>query len=69
MQRFKLEKEYIALNQLLKLLNWAESGGEANQIINGALVLVNGKMELRKRYKVKAGDKVQLEDKIVEVFS
>lgn len=69
MQRFKLEKEYIALNQLLKLLNWAESGGEANRIINGALVLVNGKMELRKRYKVKAGDKVQLEDKIVKVFS
>jgi ribosome-associated protein len=67
MQRFKLEKEYIPLNQLLKLLNWAESGGEANQIINGALVLVNGKMELRKRYKVRSGDLIQLDKLKVKI--
>ncbi len=68
MQKFKLEKEYIHLNQLIKLLNWVESGGEANQIISDSLVFVNGEIELRKRYKVRVGDKVQLDENTVDVY-
>jgi ribosome-associated protein len=68
MQKFKLEKEYIHLNQLIKLLNWVESGGEANQIISDSFVFVNGEIELRKRYKVRVGDIVQFDENTIDVY-
>jgi ribosome-associated protein len=52
--------EYIQLNQLLKLLNLAESGGEANQFIIDGLVRVNGTTEFQKRKKLRGGDIVQV---------
>jgi len=48
--------EYIQLNQLLKLLGLVETGGEANNRITGGEVLVNHKVELQKRKKIRAGD-------------
>lgn len=65
---FELEKhEFIELNKLLKLLGWAESGGEANNLITDGLVKVNGEMELRKRKKLIAGDVVSFENQSVIV--
>ncbi|MGB1248374.1 MAG: RNA-binding S4 domain-containing protein [Chitinophagales bacterium] len=52
METIKLKKEFIQLNQLLKLMGWAMSGGEANQIIDDGLVKVNDKVELRRRNKL-----------------
>lgn len=51
-------QEYIELNKLLQILNWVASGGEAKNVINEELVLVNDKVELRKRCKLRLGDKV-----------
>ena len=51
--------DFIQLNQLLKLLNWADSGGEANQAIVSGRVLLNGTTELQKRKKLFAGDRVK----------
>lgn len=51
--------DYIQLNQLLKLLGLVETGGEANLRIDGGEVQVNGKVENRRRNKLKIGDKVQ----------
>jgi ribosome-associated protein len=58
--KFVLQKgnDYIQLNQLLKLLNLVESGGEANQVISDGLVKVNALKETRKRKKLVAGDVV-----------
>ena len=68
MTSFELQGyDYIQLNQLLKLLNLVESGGEANQAITAGVVLVNGQMESQKRKKLYPGDKVEFEGEIIEI--
>jgi ribosome-associated protein len=51
-------QEYIELNKLLKLLQLTETGGEANEAIVDGQVKVNGAVELQKRKKIRAGDKI-----------
>jgi ribosome-associated protein len=59
MTEFELQgHEFITLNNLLKLLNLVESGGEANQRIEAGEVMVNGEIEKQKRKKLRTGDKV-----------
>ena len=48
METFEIQDEYIQLNQLLKVMNWCESGAHANQLIEDGNIKVNGKKELRK---------------------
>ena len=58
---FKLEKaEYIQLNSLLKLMDIAESGGQANQIILDGEVTLNGELVLAKRKKIVKGDTIEV---------
>jgi ribosome-associated protein len=59
--------EFIELNKLIKLLNIAESGGAANQIIIEGLVLRNQKIETRKRCKLRIGDVITIEDQNIKV--
>lgn len=61
METFKLkqDEDFIQLNDLMKVLNWVSSGGEAKQIILNEQVAVNGSIEMRVRRKLHAGDKVQ----------
>ncbi|MDF9801168.1 ribosome-associated protein [Catalinimonas alkaloidigena] len=63
MTPFKLKagSEYIELNKLLKIMGWAGSGGEANQLIESGFVQVNGSEETQKRKKLVAGDQVTYE--------
>ena len=51
----------INLTQALKLIGWAENGGQAKAMIADGLVSVNGEVELRKRRKMALGDIVTLE--------
>lgn len=62
MEIFKLkpEEEFIELNNLLKVLGWVATGGEAKQKINNLEVLVNGEVETRIRRKLRTGDQVVL---------
>ncbi|MDA8979655.1 RNA-binding S4 domain-containing protein [Chitinophagales bacterium] len=64
---FQLSKEYIQLNQLLKVMGWAMTGGEANVIIDAGLVKVNGEIEWRRRNKIYSGFEVSYEDELVVV--
>ena len=64
---FQLSQEYIQLNQLLKVMGWAMTGGEANVIIDAGLVKVNGKIEWRRRNKIYSGFEVSYEDELVIV--
>ena len=66
---FSIKGEFIQLNQLLKAIGWAESGSEANAIIDSGNVKVNGKKELRRRNKIIPGFKVQFEKEIVVVLA
>jgi len=61
METFKLQEgeEYIELNNLMKILNWVASGGEAKGQIDEGLVTVNGEVETRRRKKLRSGDKVE----------
>jgi ribosome-associated protein len=60
MREFKLTSEYIELVKLLKLLRIAETGGHAKILVEDGEVFVNGKMESRKRAKLRSGDKVEV---------
>ncbi|MEZ4940812.1 MAG: RNA-binding S4 domain-containing protein [Saprospiraceae bacterium] len=58
-QEFELtRRDFIPLNDLLKLLHLVDTGGEANARISSGEVLVNGDVELRKRKKLRVGDVV-----------
>ncbi|MDY0282122.1 MAG: RNA-binding S4 domain-containing protein [Salinivirgaceae bacterium] len=70
MTSFELQGyDHIQLNQLLKLLNLVESGGEANQVITAGEVLVNGIKELQKRKKLYPGDKILYEGETIEIVA
>ncbi|MDO8898648.1 MAG: RNA-binding S4 domain-containing protein [Bacteroidales bacterium] len=59
--------DHIQLNQLLKLLNLADSRGDANQAIVSGLVKVNGKTVLQKRKKLFASDLVSFRRQKIEI--
>jgi len=49
-------EEYIELNNLLKILNLVNSGGEAKIRINDGEAFVNDEVETRKRRKLRKDD-------------
>ncbi|MEQ8473722.1 MAG: RNA-binding S4 domain-containing protein [Marinoscillum sp.] len=71
MEKFNLQsgEDYIQLNDLMKVLNWVASGGEAKQHILEEQVLVNGNVEMRIRRKLKAGDTVSFGSNEAEIDS
>ena len=52
---FELNGEFVELNQLLKLVGLCDSGGAGKQIVASGDVKVDGKQELRKTAKIRAG--------------
>ena len=60
MEDFSLAgREFIELNNLLKIKGLCESGGMAKAVIAEGLVTVDGNVELRKRCKIRAGQVVE----------
>ena len=55
-------REYIELQQALKVANFVETGGEAKHRIQGGEVMVNGEVETRRRRKLYPGDVVVVDD-------
>jgi len=66
---FQPKGEYIELIKLLKHLNWVESGAMAKMVVEDGMVSVNGEVELRKRKKLRPGDKVEFEGQTVDVVA
>ena len=64
---FSLEGEYVELNQLLKLSGLCDSGGAGKMIVASGDVKVDGKTELRKTCKIRAGQVVSLADIMIRV--
>ncbi len=69
MKTFKIKDEYIQLDQLLKALRLANSGGMAHLMVDDGLVKVNGFIETRRRAKIRAGDIVDVEGVKVKVIT
>ncbi|GGY06042.1 RNA-binding protein [Massilia dura] len=65
---FELTSEFIELNQLLKLVGLCDSGGAGKQIVASGEVRVDGKQELRKTAKIRAGQKVSIGDVRIAVL-
>lgn len=57
---FELERDFIELNQLLKLAGLCDSGGAGKQLVASGAVRVDGAVELRKTAKIRAGQRVQV---------
>jgi ribosome-associated protein len=70
MQRheFLLSGEYVELNQLLKLVGACDSGGAGKMLVASGAVSVDGKIELRKTCKIRAGQTVVLDDVRIDVI-
>ena len=69
MQRidFDLDREHVELNQLLKLVGIADSGGQGKAIVASGEVTVDGVVELRKTAKIRAGQIVRVGDAEIRV--
>jgi ribosome-associated protein len=64
---FELKTEYIELIKLLKIMGIADTGGMAKQIVDDKEVLYNGRIDTRKRLKVRKGDIIRVHDIEVKV--
>lgn len=64
---FSLDREYIALDDLLKLVGVTDSGGAAKALVASGAVRVDGAVELRKTCKIRAGQRVQVDDLVIRV--
>lgn len=64
----RLRGEHITLDQLLKATGVADSGGQAKAIVADGRVSVDGKPELRKTCKLRAGQVVTLDDVTIRVL-
>ena len=71
MTDFSLEgREYIALNDLLKITGLCESGGAAKAVIaegNAGKVKVGGHTELRKTCKIRNGQVVEYAGEVITI--
>ncbi|RZT04417.1 ribosome-associated protein [Duganella sp. CF402] len=66
---FELNGEFVELNQLLKLAGLCDSGGAGKQIVASGDVKVDGKQELRKTAKIRAGQQVSVGDVRISVVA
>lgn len=57
---FAVRGDYIQLDQLLKATGLCDSGGEAHALIADGQVKVDAAVEMRKRAKLRPGQKVSL---------
>lgn len=66
---FQLHSPYIQLDQLLKAAGLVGSGGEAHAAVENGLVRVDGRIESRKRAKLRAGQRVTIAGQTVRLVS
>lgn len=64
---FELDREYVELNQLLKLTGVCDSGGSGKALVASGAVRVDGAVELRKTCKIRAGQRVELDGIRIDV--
>jgi ribosome-associated protein len=66
---FRLNREFVQLNQLLKLTGLCDSGGAGKALVAGGGVSVDGSVELRKTCKIRVGQVVSLGDVRITVVA
>lgn len=66
---FPLDREFIELHNLLKLLGIAPSGGAAKAMVADGQVSVDGVVESRKTRKLHGGETVRVGDEEIHVVA
>lgn len=66
---FELDRDFVELNQLLKLAGLCDSGGAGKQLVATGAVRVDGATELRKTAKIRAGQRVDVYDVLIRVVA
>lgn len=61
------DRDFIKLDQFLKLVGVAATGGQAKMIIKDGSVTVNGETETRRGKKLRLGDRVVVNDEMFVV--
>lgn len=67
MKTMTITTEYIKLQDLLKLANAVETGGEAKECVQSGEVQVNGEVCTMRGKKCRAGDVIELDGQSVEI--
>jgi ribosome-associated protein len=69
LETFTIKGKYIELIKLLKASGLCESGGAAKAAVEQGLVKVDGRVEYRKRCKIREGGEISLLDRQIFVGS
>ena len=67
MRVVEISKEPVELYKILKFEGVVSSGGEAKSAIAEGQVLVNGKVETRKRKKIVSGDTIEFGNEKIRI--
>ncbi|MBI4621517.1 MAG: RNA-binding S4 domain-containing protein [Desulfobacterales bacterium] len=67
MRVIEITEEPIELYKILKFENMVGSGGEAKYVISEGQVLVNGRVETRKRKKIISGDIIEFKNEKISI--
>ncbi|MBL4851423.1 MAG: RNA-binding S4 domain-containing protein [Gammaproteobacteria bacterium] len=67
MREVEISKEPVELYKILKFEGMASSGAEAKRVIADGKVLVNEKIETRKRKKIVSGDTIEFGEEKIQV--
>lgn len=67
MRVVEISSEPVELYKILKFEGMVATGGEAKQVISEGLVLVNGKVETRKRKKIVTGDTIEFDQEQIRI--
>lgn len=66
---FDLDRDFVELNQLLKLTGVCDSGGAGKHLVASGAVRVDDAVELRKTCKIRVGQVVQVGDTRIQVVA
>ena len=67
MEKIVINEEYIRLDNLMKYSGMCNSGGRAKYLIQGGEVKLNGEVCTMRGKKIRHGDKVEYDNRIIEV--
>lgn len=69
METFEISGDYIELTKLLKATGLCATGGMAKIVVEQGSVRVDGQVEYRKRRKIRNGQKVEFDGRVIEVVN
>ena len=67
METIKLNDEFIRLDNLMKFSGMCNSGGRAKYLIQNGEVKLNGEVCTMRGKKIRPGDKIEYQNRMIEV--